>query len=437
MVVRNLQHGSLKEVHPERKAKQGTEGNTAHRDKTCVIKKGQEKPTVDRKVKPSIYNRQLFPPKENRTPKQCKPSNAVPLTTTPVQGSTATHTRAIIDSVDAAQQHSSLTGTNEVIPFSNEFSTVERDIEHLIAELDSKTKSSVKLQRRQGSSAEKVLQFKLSDQKLISSSGSKIVLSNNSGFIDSITVEIKLNKEQLMNEFANGEPQQLEEENNTCKAGKETPLSTNKHSAPDRLKQLILQRLNQKENETSVPSEKKSISHEMCKETNSYGAEFMKHKRIATQRWISDLLKGIGSVETLTELTENDQSEVSDEERKKVKSQSGQSHSLAPTCNLPLHGSTTKALSLMDKPKTWQSPKMTFRQSAENDHSLKTERPAKNVSCGHKGQQKKAERDVRIALWQEKNKCLGGTLKDKNMQDGLVGKVRDSKLISSSCYMKK
>ena len=434
MVIRNLQDGSLKDDHPERKAKQDTEDNTARNGKTSVIKKGQQKPTVDRKVKPSIKKGKLFP-KEKRTPEQYKLTNAVPSTLrNSVQSSSVTHVRAIIDSVDGAQQDNSLgfgTGTDEVIPFSNDFSTVEKNIEHLIAELDSKTKSSVKLQRKHPSSAEKVLQFKLDDSKLMSSSGSKVVLSNNGGIIDSITVEIKLNKEQLINEFTNGDPQQPEGENTTeLKAARETLLTTNQHSAPNRLNQLILQRLNQQGSEKPVPSERKSISHDTHKETNSYGAEFINHRRSATQRWINDLLKSIGSVETITELTENDQSKVIDKERNEVKSQNGQPNSSAPTSNLPQRGPPMKMdKQNISKPKSWQSPKMTLRHSVEKDisrnDSLETERPAKSVSYAHKRQQRKVERDVRIALWQEKNECLRRTLTDKNIQNGLAGKVRD------------
>lgn len=440
----------MKRLHPEREPKKGTEENTANTNKTSVIKMRQEKPTLGSSVEHSIDNRQSFQ-KENRTPKQSKLTNSVPLTTNSVQDSSVTHPRSLIGSVDGTQQDNLVglvTGTNEVIPFSNEFSTVERDVESLIAELDSKTKTSTKFQRKQQSSAGKVLQFKLNDSKLVSSSGSKITLSNKSGFIDSITVEIKLNKEQLMNEFANGEiinPQQPEEENTTLKAGKETPLTTNEHYTSDRLKQLTLQRLKQQRNQTSAPflCEKQHISHDVRKETNNFGAEFTQYRRIATQRWISDLLKSIGSLETTSELTGNDQGKVRD--GGKIKRQSGESNSLAPSPNRALHGASIKpALPLVSKqniskPKTWQSPKITLsRQSTENEYSrndsLETERSAKNASCGSKGQQKKAERDVRIALWQEKNGCLGGTLRD--MQDGLVDKVRYSKLISSSRYMK-
>ena len=428
MVIRKLQDGSLKKVYQERKAKQDTEDNTAHNDKPSFTK-GTKKSTIDEKLKSSIDNRQLFS-KGNRTPERCKLADAVTSTTAnPVQGPSVIHERAIIDSVNAAQ-HSLLefgTGTNEVMPFSNEFSTAERDIEHLIANLDSKTKSSIEQQRKQPSSEGKVLQFKLNDPKLISSSGSKIVLSNNSDFIDSITVEIKLNKEQLMNEFVNGEPQQREQDNTTLKVGKETLVTKDEYNASAKLKQLIRERLNKQGKEITIPFDKKRISHDTCQKTNSYGAEFIKHKRIATQRWISDLLKSIGSAETITELAEKDQRKVSDKDRKRVKSQNGELDS----SNLSPQGRPTKVLLLMNKQNiSKKSPQITLRNLAENDHSgndrLQTEWPAKSLSRDHKERQREVERDVRIAMWKEKNGRIRGTLKDKNLQVGLVGKVRGS-----------
>lgn len=429
MAIHNLQDGSLKKNYPERKEKHDTEDNTAHNDKTSVTK-GTKKSTIDGKLKSSIGNRQLLS-KGNRTPKQYKLADAVTSIKNSAQGPSVTYERGIINSVDGARNNSLefCTGTNEVIPFSNEFSTAERDIEHLIANLDSKTKSSIEKQRKQPSSAGKVLQFKINDPKLISSSGSKIVLSNNTGFIDSITVEIKLNKEQLMNEFVNGELQQREQDNTTLKAGKETPVTKDEYNASDKLKQLILQRLNQQGKETTIPFDKKRISHDTCQKTNSYGEEFIKHKRMATQRWISDLLKSIGGAETITELTENDRSKVGDKDRKRVKSQNGGLHFLAPSSNLSSKGRPTKALPLMNKQNiSKQNPQMTLRNLVANDHSgkLQTEWPAKCLSRDHKEQQRKAERDARIAMWQEKNGCISGTLKDKNLQVGLVGKVRSS-----------
>ena len=377
----------------------------------------REKPILYRNVEPSINNRQSFK-KENRTPKQSKLDNSLP--------SSVTHQRALIDPVDE---------TNKVVPFSNEFSTFERDVEHLIAELDSKTKNRAKFQRKQQSSPGKVLQFKLNDSKLVSSSGSQITLSNHNGFVDAITVQIKLNKEQLMNEFAHGamkNPQQPQEENTTMKAGKETPLTSNEHYTPERLKELALQRLNQQRNETSVPFlfEKQDISDDVCKQTNNFSTEFTQKRGIATQRWITDLLKG--------GLKNNDEDKVTD--RGRNLRQSGESNSLAASPNRALHEPSIRpVLPLVRKqnisnPKT--TPKITLNQSAENEHSrkdiLETECSAKNASCGSKGQQRRAERDVRIALWQAKNAYLGETLKERNIRDGLVEKVRDTNLISSS-----
>ena len=366
-----------------------------------------------------------------------------------VQSSSATHPRTLIDSVDGTQRDYSLefvTGTNEVVPFSNEFSTVERDVERLITKLDLKTKNCSRFPRKQQSSPEKVLQLKLNDSKLESSSGSKITLSNNNGFVDAITVEIKLNKEQLMNEFVRGElttQRQRQEENITLKAGKETHLTTKENYMPDRLKQLALQRLNQRRNETSVPflCEKQDIRADGCKQTKSFSTEFTQHSRIDTQRWISDLLKGVSNLETTSELTDNDQGKVRD--KSEVEHQNGESNSFAPSLNRALHGASIKPASPLvgkqniSKPKTRQTPKITLSQSTKDEYSrednLETECSKKTNSCGSKrGQHRKAERDVRIALWQVKNGCLGGMLKGSDIQDGLVDKVRDSKLISSS-----
>ena len=396
----------------------------------------EEKKAAHPECPPKYDDRRIFL-KGKRTPKQYKLNNCVPSSENSVQGPSVSHDRAVIDSVDRTQRQNSpefVTGINEVIPFSNEFSTFEKNIEHLIAELDSKTRSAVKLQSKQRSPVEKVLQFKLKDSKLI---------SNNSGFIDSISVEIKLNKEQLMSELVNGElfkPQQSEEENTT-----ETSATEN-----DRLKKLTCQKLNQQRNAKSVAvlDGKKNVSHDKCKETKSYGAEFTKYSDLATQRWISDLLKSIGGIEKIRDLTENDQSKNRDIARKKGRSQREEkTDSLAPSLNRPLHGTPIEASSLMNrhitsKPKTRESPKIALSQSVVKgslhlrNNNSEIPRAAKNVSFSHKGQQRKAERDVRIALWQERNGCLRDTLQDRNsdlindktMEDGLVGR--------SSRYMK-
>ena len=385
----------------------------------------QEKPVLESNVEPSIYNRQ----KENRNPKQSMLANYVP-------SSSVTHPRTLIDSVDGAQRDYSLgsvTGTNL---FPDEFSTGERDVERLLAELDSKTKNYTKFEKKQQKSPWKILQLKLNDSKLASSSGSKITLSNNNGFIDAITVEIKLNKEQLMNEFVHGammNPQQPQEQNTTLIAGKETHLTTNEHYVPERLKNVALQRLNQQRNERSVPflCEKQDISADVCKQTNSFGTEFTQHRRIDTQRWINDLLKGVGCLQTTSELTDKDQGKVSD--KSEVKHQNRKSTSFAQSPNRVLHGaSAIKPVSPLEykqnisKPNAWQTPKITLGQSAKNEIFKETECSKRNASCGsNRGQQRKAERDVRIAMWQAKNVCLGGMLKERSIQDGLVDNVRD------------
>ena len=399
------------------------EKNTVNTGKTSVVKMRHEKPVLESNVEPSIYSRQ----KENRNPKQSILANYVP-------SSSVTQPRTLCDSVDEAQRDYSLgsvTGTN-LLP--DEFSTVEKDVERLLAELDSKPKNCTKFEKKQQNSPGKVLQLKLNDSKLASSSGSKITLSNNNGFIDAITVEIKLNKEQLMNEFVNGammNPQQPQEQNTTLIAGKGTHLTTNEHHVPDRLKNVALQRLNQQRHERSVPflCEKQDISADVCKQTNSLGTEFIQHRRIDTQRWINDLLKGVGSLQTTSELTDKDQGKVSD--KSEVKHQN--------SLNRVLHGASIKPVSPLvykqniSKPKAWQTPKITLGQSAKNEIFKETECSKRNASCGSdRGQQRKAERDVRIAMWQAKNGCLGGMSKERNIQDGLVDKVRDSLLISSS-----
>lgn len=433
-VIRNIKDYSLKRPHRERKPKQETEENTSNSSKTSFIKMRQEKPILDRKVELSIDNRQSFQ-KENRTQKQSKLANSVP----PVIS--VTHPRSHIDSLYGTQRYNSLgfdTVTNKVVPFSNEFSTVERDVDRFIADLDSKTNvnNCTEFQRKQQSSQGKVLQFKLNDSMLLSSSDGKKTLSNRNSFVDAITVQIKVNEEQLMNEFVNRtmmKPQQPQEESTTLKAEKETPLTRNEHyDMPGRLKKLALERLNQQRNEKLVPFrfEKQDISHDVRKETNSFGREFTQNRRIATQRWITDLLKGVGSLET-GGLTDNDQDKVRHRGRDIL--HRSKPNSLAVSPNRALHEASIRSgLPLMrkqniSKPKTWQTPKMTLSHSAENEYSKEDNRETEcSASCSSKCQQRKAERDVRIALWQAKNGCLGGTLKKRNMQDGLVDKVRDA-----------
>ena len=440
-MIRNVKDHSLKRVQPERKPKQGTEENTANTDKTFVIKMRQEQPISDRNVEPSTYNKQSLQ-KEKRTSKHSMLADYV-------QSSSVSHPRILSDSVDGTHPDYSLgfvTGTNKVIPFSNEFSTVERDVERLIAELDFKTKNCSRFPRKGQSSPEKVLQLKLNDSKLESTSGSKLTLSNNNGFIDAITVEIKLNKEKLMNEFMHGvmtNPRQPHEENTTLKAGEKTHLTTNEHYTPHRLKKLALQRLNQQRNETSVPfhCEKQDISADGCKKANSFGTEFTKRRRIKTKQWISDLLKGVGNLETTSELTDSDQGKVRD--KSEVEHQNGKSNSFAPSPYRALHGASIKPAYLLvsnqniSKPKIWQTPKITLSKSDENEYSrknnLETVCSKINDSCGSKREQhRKAERDVRIALCQAKNGCLGGMLRARKIQDRLVEGVRDSKLITTS-----
>ena len=106
---------------------------------------------------------------------------------------------------------------------------------------------------------------------------------------------------------------------------------------------------------------------------------------------------------------------------------------MASIRNRVLHGASRKPASPLmckqniSKPKPWQTPKITLGQSAKNEIFKETECSKRNASCGsNRGQQRRAESDVRIAMWQAKSGCLGGMLKERNIQDGLVDKVRDS-----------
>ena len=89
-----------------------------------------------------------------------------------------------------------LTGLYEITPLSDEFNTVEKDIERLLVNLDAKTRSLVDLKREYSSTLEKVLTLKLLE--------SKVMVGNNNGLIDSISAEIKLNKEKFVNNVERG-----------------------------------------------------------------------------------------------------------------------------------------------------------------------------------------------------------------------------------------
>lgn len=459
MVIRNLKEICLKGVQPERNPEQRTAEETPlHTDKASVIRKEVDKPTGQTDSKPSIDNRRLFL-KGKRTPKQCNVASCMPTNT--LQGSCGINTRIAIGSVDETQQDDPfklLMGFNEVTPFSNEFSTVERDIERLLVDLDSKTRSAVESQRKNTSSSEKVLKLKLNDSKSADHEN-QIILCNNNGFIDSITVEVKLNKEKLMNEFANGnifDARQLQKEVKASvkatEVGKDTTVTNKERFVPERLKQHSQHKLQEQTlGEQGDSVGKQNVDLLTCEGTNSYGTVFAKQRRIATDRWISDLFKSIGAMEKIRELTENGQKKNEDVSRKKG-SQVQETDLVGPFSNRPLHEPPVELLmnkQIVSKRTACQnSSQITSSQSvkkgkgnfqSENYSLGTTERPVKTVPFGHKGQQRRAERDVRLALWQEKNERLrdinSELINHKDIEDGFVGKIGD-KLLRSSRFIK-
>ena len=89
-----------------------------------------------------------------------------------------------------------LMGLYEITPLLDECNTVEKGIERLPVNLDAKTRSLFDLKRERSSTLEKVLTLKLLE--------SKVMVGNNNGLIDSISAEIKLNKEKFVNEIERG-----------------------------------------------------------------------------------------------------------------------------------------------------------------------------------------------------------------------------------------
>ena len=364
-------------------------------DKAAVIQKGLEKTTAEKRVD----NKHLSL-KGITLAEQC---GSLPKETSISSGKQ----RPLSDGL--------ITSINEVASFSNELTE--------LAKLDSKTKMCISAPKDQRCSLENFSHFKLKDSKLIPSTRERVVLHNDHGFINSLNIEIKLNTKQLINELASREVF-------LTKRPKEQRRGIS--LVQDNLKQLTTVRKEpqRKSCVTSVcdARERHKSTHHSYEETTDrnigfnckYDAEITSHAKDITKRWINDLLKNI-------RCEENNDIALS---------------KVAGKC--PNRQMNTK-------------PRNNARSTLSPNHSFDkgSLRTAKNcpgtmrnpvdVSSGHKRQQRKTERDIRITVWQEKNGCLENRSRDKYndlthntiIEDGLIRKTGDTKTSKLSQYLKK
>ena len=206
-----------------------------------------------------------------------------------------------------------MTGLYEITPLSDEFNTVEKDIERLLVNLDAKTRSLVDLKREHSSTLEKVLTLKLLE--------SKVMVGNNNGLIDSISAEIKLNKEKFVNEIEReniSNVPQIHEEVETSVSypvvEKGSRMTKKKRFVPEQHTRVELPHRTYEQDDES---DKQNIEGR-----NGYGTEFVKEKTVDAEHWISNLFKGIGAAEKMNKLKTNCPEESENVTRKKVR-QSG------------------------------------------------------------------------------------------------------------------
>ena len=381
----------------------------AYRD----VQEELEETTAGRKGKPSTDNRHLF--------LREKQSNIPPVGTS-------------ISLATGRDNSDSLAISLNDLKMSDEFNPLEYNAKHLITDL--RSKSNVTPSDDQRRSAKKHLQLKLKDSKK-DSTGNKVVYSNNHGFIDSVTVEISLNAEQLINQLTNQdlvENQRPKEQDTKLKSSRDAQDGF-KQLNPERMQpqskqhvSSVIERINglcllplgfgrEMRTRNSLVGTDGDDSGFNCK----FGAEFTKRAEDVTKRWVRNLLKDIQAVEN-------------------------RDVAISRVIQLPCETSG-EALPCIKKEMT-SNPKLKARSNILPRHFPEKGREeasgteTKGVLSILKGPRKMTKRDVEMRKRWEKtgNKSWNNNkevIDSKIVGDGLVRKTGDTKRSNSSPHRKK
>ena len=348
-----------------------------------------------------------------------------------LQGSFGADSRAdtlLVDETELNDSLGFLMGLYEVTPLSDEFNTVEKDIERLLVNLDAKTRSLVDSKREHSSALEKVLTLKLVE--------SKVMVGNNNGLIDSISAEIKLNKEKFGNEIERGNISNVPQIHEEVETSVTYPV-VEKGSRMTKKQRFVPEQHTRVELPHRTYEQDDESDEQNIEGRNGYGTEFVEEKTVDAEHWICNLFKGIGAVEKMNKLKTNGTEESENVTRKKVRQ--GQETDLKdffPSWYLP---ESVEFLSSLNKrvianEKRWRDGSHVAPNNCErrgNVHSgsdsTGTKKFTETIPFGHKRQQRKAERDFRLALWQEKNALLrdenGDPVNTNNIDGSLQGKI--------------
>ena len=384
-------------------------------EKPAIFLKRSKKTAAERKVKPSFGNKHLF--LEGIT----KANQSVPSTETPPSNRPQhDHSDGLVDKI------------NNVTSFSEQFTKVENDIEHIIPEEYAKKTSSVSSPRDQRCLVKKFLHFKLKDSKFFPSTRNMTAPPNCRGFIDSINVEIKPNtkQKQQRKDLANRElfkTQQPKESLNTQYSLKKLTLE---EMSPQRKKRLPSE-FTEDNSFCSFSSglDQKIRTHKSFLGENGYNiSEITKNAEDITKQWIGDSPKYIRNIENRDGFINGTAVESP------TQPQGGSSDEAFSSINKQIITNTKGKAKL----NILKSQPIVKRNLHKRENSPGTKRLPRNILSGHKGQQEKSERDVRIKMWRERNGWLGNKLKDKtndkkNMEHGLDWKTRDTKVSNVSC----
>ena len=216
-----------------------------------------------------------------------------------LQGSFGADSRAdtlLADEIELNDSLRFLTGLYEITPLSDEFNTVEKDIERLLVNLDTKTRSLIDSKREHSSALEKVLTLKLVE--------SKVMVGNNNGLIDSISAEIKLNKEKFANEIERENISNVPQIHEEVETSVSYPV-VEKGSRMTKKKRFVLEQHTRVELLHRTYEQDDESDEQNIEGRNGYGTEFVKEKTVDAEHWISNLFKGIGAAEKMNKLKTN------------------------------------------------------------------------------------------------------------------------------------
>ena len=234
-----------------------------------------------------------------------------------LQGSFGADSRAdtlLADETELNDSLGFLTGLYEITPLSDEFNTVEKDIERLLVNLDAKTRSLVDSKREHSSALEKVLTLKLVE--------SKVMVGNNNGLIDSISAEIKLNKEKFVNEIERGNISNVSQIHEEVETSVTYPV-VEKGSRMTKKQRFVPEQHTRVELPHRTYEQDDESDEQNIEGRNDYGTEFVKEKTVDAEHWISNLFKGIGAAEKMNKLKTNGPGESENVTRKKVRQSLG------------------------------------------------------------------------------------------------------------------